>query len=703
MFAEPDNPVALQQHQQQVILDLPQSPKQRQKVFSSRVVGFVKAGDGDSALQLYGKAAEVGCMISENVFNAVLSVCDGDKGMAVLSDMMAAGIKPRENHYAFFLREAAGRGAFEEAFSQVREMVEEGVQPRLRTYSPLLKGLCNKPDMALAVEVWSHMKAQGVQPTPEEHVDMIKGWAAAGELRQRVADGSVEAMLGQLGDMAFELCPSREACRGEVSGAEGQEDVGKAGFLETLLVAFNSDSSSSSRDGNAQAYYSASAVPVARVSSAPPDTGGVCDCCGTALKVVGLDAPARARVRSALMRLGAETANRLPPSPSPPPPPPPQQQQQQQKQKQPSVRQNSRLDSVLAAGEEHAREEQRGGQGHGGAMGNLEQFAAWLEEKRREGVRFTTVVDGCNVAYYGQNKEGGKFQISQVDLLARQLEEGGERVLVVLPERYLRPCVPNSARSGRRKNPPSALSDEDLRTIEAWRQRQMVYSCASGADDDLFWMYFTVSSDVASGAAAAEGDEAIEAVEGDGPCDSGRGDSSATDDDRGGVFGAAVGGAAGGGNDGGARGQGDARVGLGTHGSVGGEGEVQLTVVSNDEMRNHRMALLEPVPFKRWRNSQVRGFHFPLALPADGGNTGGRGGSVSDSPPPPPVVWPAPTFTRDMQAQSNAWHIPIRGQLEGELSTDWLCINLASLVDGDGDRQAGVRPSEIRPRRKYRS
>lgn len=39
----------------------------------------------------------------------------------------------------------------------------------------------------------------------------------------------------------------------------------------------------------------------------------------------------------------------------------------------------------------------------------------------------------------------------QVDLLAKQLEEEGERVLVVLPERYLRPCVPNSARSRRGK------------------------------------------------------------------------------------------------------------------------------------------------------------------------------------------------------------------------------------------------------------
>lgn len=66
------------------------------------------------------------------------------QGVRVLSDMVEAGIKPRENHYAFLLRETASRGAFEEAFSQVREMVDGGIRPRLRTYSPLLKGLCHK-------------------------------------------------------------------------------------------------------------------------------------------------------------------------------------------------------------------------------------------------------------------------------------------------------------------------------------------------------------------------------------------------------------------------------------------------------------------------------------------------------------------------------------------------------------------------------
>lgn len=68
-------------------------------------------------------------------------------GVRVLADMQEAGIKPRENHYTFLLREAVGRGAFEEAFVQVLDMVEGGVTPRLRSYAPLLAGLCSKVRM----------------------------------------------------------------------------------------------------------------------------------------------------------------------------------------------------------------------------------------------------------------------------------------------------------------------------------------------------------------------------------------------------------------------------------------------------------------------------------------------------------------------------------------------------------------------------
>ncbi|CAM9861192.1 unnamed protein product [Ectocarpus fasciculatus] len=606
-------------------------------------------------------------------------------------------------------------------------MVDGGIRPRLRTYSPLLKGLCHKPDMALASEVWSHMTAQGVQPTPEEHIDMIKGWAAAGELRPRVADGSVERCLRQLADMDFELKPGRDgdaaaSCDDHLSG--GDSSIAGSGdhHLQALLSAFNADSNFISNEGGVQTYLS-SPPRIASVSSASLASGGVCDCCGAALKVVGLDPAARARVRSALVKLASETAYPMPPPPPPLPLPP-------------KRRQSSRLDYAYTG--EGQGEMDLGGPGE--AMGDLEHFAAWLEERRREGVHFTTVVDGCNVAYYGQNKEGGKFEISQVDLMARQLERDGERVLVILPERYLRPCVPNSARSRRGKNPSSALSDEDLETIDGWRQRQMLYSCANGTDDDLFWMYFTVSSDVA----AIEGEG--EVTNGDGGCEFRENRQGYKPSKINGGNGICVGGqeaalrgaVTGGGCDEtelGGTGEGGGQAGdcarRRTDVNSSGNGFAgPLTVVSNDEMRNHRMALLEPVPFKRWRKSQVRGFHFPAILPKEGSpglsastgsskssvdeekgeKTSGRGRHrppVQGSSPPLPIVCPSPAFTRDMQVlDKHAWHIPIGEGHDGEPSTKWLCINLAALVEEEEEEDGqtvGLGPSEVIPRRKYRS
>lgn len=79
--------------------------------------------------------------------------------------------------------------------------------------------------MTLAAVVWSHMEAQGVQATPEEHVGMIKGWAAAGELGQRVRDGSVEAHLRWLSSSGFELSRVTSVVPAGVSPAIEREGV----------------------------------------------------------------------------------------------------------------------------------------------------------------------------------------------------------------------------------------------------------------------------------------------------------------------------------------------------------------------------------------------------------------------------------------------------------------------------------------------
>lgn len=97
------------------------------------------------------------------------------------------------------------------------------------------------------------------------------------------------------------------------------------------------------------------------------------------------------------------------------------------------------------------------------------------------------------------------------------------------------------------------------------------FRCIDGADDDLFWMYFTVSSADDYNDNDKEGDASLEtpSVKTDA--------TSNIDIDR------VVSRHSDGGD---------------TEGASTGNGR-QVTVVTNDEMRNHRMALLEPVPFKR--------------------------------------------------------------------------------------------------------
>ena len=74
---------------QEELLGLPASPKKRQRAFVDTLVGFVRARDAESAFSVYEMAGELGCRPTENVFNAVLSLCEGDKASVCMSSVQA--------------------------------------------------------------------------------------------------------------------------------------------------------------------------------------------------------------------------------------------------------------------------------------------------------------------------------------------------------------------------------------------------------------------------------------------------------------------------------------------------------------------------------------------------------------------------------------------------------------------------------------
>lgn len=143
------------------------------------------------------------------------------------------------------------------------------------------------------------------------------------------------------------------------------------------------------------------------------------------------------------------------------------------------------------------------------------------------------------------------------------------------------------------------------------RQCTHVGRCANGADDDLFWMYFTVASDSTVAPNVINGNMSVsDSTVGDDSTVGGS-DSCITNATPGVKFvasgvedGRLAGSGGGGGGCSGVRGM-EQRPNGGIEDCINMAASTEfatatrLTVVSNDEMRNHRMALLEPVPFRR--------------------------------------------------------------------------------------------------------
>ena len=175
---------------------------------------------------------------------------------------------------------------------------------------------------------------------------------------------------------------------------------------------------------------------------------------------------------------------------------------------------------------------------------DLAEFARWLENRPR----FTVAIDAANVAYCRQNHSTGRFSFVQIDMVYRALVASGERPLIVIHKKYLKDNIPNHSVGGHQASfrldvkqasnrTRQQLVSRDENTLrQCWRGDDVIFSPRfSWADDDWYWMYFTV----------AYPDTAKPSF-----------------------------------------------------------------VITNDETRDHRMGLLEPRAFGRWRSTHVKNFDF---------------------------------------------------------------------------------------------
>jgi len=210
-------------------------------------------------------------------------------------------------------------------------------------------------------------------------------------------------------------------------------------------------------------------------------------------------------------------------------------------------------------------------------------FIVWLEKR----LPYDYIIDAANVAYASQNVEGGYFNHYQVNLVVKALEGKGHRVLILIPERYMKDTIPNSTRYRQAKK--SEVSGECKLIMKEWQDKGDIYIVPDQANDDWYWMYASVAFDASP-----------------------------------------------------------------------------AMVISNDMMRDHRLALLASRPFYRWRNTQIVGYGFKW--PEDEVK---RNDILDFSFHFPPV------FSSEIQKTANgAWHFP-SSQPENK---EWLCLHVNSVI-----------------------
>lgn len=229
------------------------------------------------------------------------------------------------------------------------------------------------------------------------------------------------------------------------------------------------------------------------------------------------------------------------------------------------------------------------------ARRNLFEFSEWLRE--HEGEPFTAIVDGANVAYAGH----GNVHYSQVQLVVDKLEDMGEKVLVVMPSKYVGEKFYVAGIDSVQQ-----LSEREVGIMNGLLDEGKMYQVPAACLDDYYWMLASVANQTEH-------------------------QLHVSIDNRQGRF-----------------------PGL------------RPMLVTNDQMRDHKLALLEKRLFRRWTSCHIVNYDLE---------------SYSENEWQDRDVRFVPTdfFSREIQGNelggersSTVWHYPVTGW-EG---SDRLCINI---------------------------
>jgi len=236
----------------------------------------------------------------------------------------------------------------------------------------------------------------------------------------------------------------------------------------------------------------------------------------------------------------------------------------------------------------------------------IDRFLAWMDQ--REGEPYTAIVDGANVAYYMQNFDDGGFNLHQIKFVVDALETMGENPLVILPAKYGNDrFMVSGGGDGVSKRKQYTNAEKQIR--RELQEKERVYFVPPGLLDDYYW----ICGSVAKQSVSSRGEDL----------------SVPTDDPK--------------------RWPGARPV-----------------LISNDQMRDHKLGMLEPMGFRRWYSNFIVNYNFGAFVGAKKFHND-IGFSTADF------------FSREIQVAhgengESVWHFPV----ESSRADEWFCVRFGS-------------------------
>ncbi|KAL3916809.1 MAG: hypothetical protein SGILL_005011 [Bacillariaceae sp.] len=349
--------------------------------------------------------------------------------------------EPSEQSTSIHVRVLVSQGRPNDA-EQVLDENTENDDLRLRTYAPVYDAYLDNDDVVSAFKLFVKMKNEKhVELLPETFVqliaciaengyfgegsDTIEGWQESG---YPAGSGAAlfDALSSELAENSIEItsASAKQLYNAFQRGFQGEDSAFD-------LQPMNMFESFQANDDPA----SPGEMIVSRVSI--DENSGQCARSRSKLRLIGLDDHQKVQFQDGLLKL-------------------------------------------CAAGYEE-RHEQKGSKK---VVEALRNFGQWVKD--RDGTPFTAILDGPNIAYYMQNFDKGRFNYHQIQFVVDALEEMGENVLVVLPQKYMQDTF-QFLTHYTKKHQRLRKAEREIR--DRLNAEGKICVVPMGSLDDYYWMY----------------------------------------------------------------------------------------------------------------------------------------------------------------------------------------------------------------------